>query len=851
MKILTYYRILTIALIFLSTQAYSYHFNTNEVINTSGGDDWNLSEDEGYLLLSLNTDLSMDYKDKIDNLTIKSIGFGNNLKFYDIQKGENFALLKLKAGTYYWDLFMYYFKTGKFRFNYDKDEYAFKVEPGVINYPGTWNSSLNYVLSFKAYHELRKNNQLALELKKLRKFNKDLFLKYEVKYQGDYEDRFFQYYKEKSESIVAEELHKPITFDISDGIDEELNSYPNIKDYFLENKQSIGEFSPEGKYLSFILEVKGYSMINILNLDTYETVKIFQKQLPENSYIQTVKWIDKDSIYYNIKYDGLFNKRVAHLKITPDGKIIGASHLIIDKQGGLLDPLINEGNKVYFASSSVYSKRKNGVYLLDLSTDKSIKKSGKKPITKIKKLIDASYMLTDSDGEIRFLIIPDERNEEYYLEYWFMNEESQWNKIHETKVDIDNLAPIPILISKDNQSLYVLTNKFSDKNSIHKYSTSDFSHKGVFYENNDIEITGLYINSSTHEILGVRHIQNGIPQVKYFENKNDDLMPLRKQFPNHNFYIAQQNKGLNKVLVFGTNEYSKGSWSIYDTKTKVIDKLFETNPQYTKLEKGRFHTINLKASDGVDLEGYLVLPQSAKHTNVPLVVMPHGGPIGVRDYAISNEEQHFFASQGIATLKVNFRGSGGFGKEFEKSGQRQWGEKIEADIFQMTNHVTEKYNIAKDKICSMGASYGGYSSVMLSILYPDTYKCAISFAGVMDIPLMFTASDTKDYKYGIKKLEEVVGNPKENMQELMDKSPVYLAEKAINPILLFHGLLDKRVNPEQSIRMKDMLDFSGHKTELIFFNNEGHGFSNPESQIVYIAKSIDFLKKIFNTTTPE
>lgn len=427
------------------------------------------------------------------------------------------------------------------------------------------------------------------------------------------------------------------------------------------------------------------------------------------------------------------------------------------------------------------------------------------------------------------------------LHYWYLSQDSNWEEIYSvtSKQDIE----VPMMISKDQKHFYVATNNWSDKVSIHKYSTKDFSHQGEFYKNDNLEITSLKLDSLTREIIGVVHVEQGFPKINFFEGKDDNLKTLREKYPDHKFYATQYNENINKILVFATNEYSKGSWSLYDTITKKVDKLFETNPDYTNLEKGIFLNIKIKASDGVDIEGYLVVPKNSKGNKFPLVVIPHGGPIGVRDYAYNSDVQHFYASQGVATLKVNYRGSGGFGKNFKELGQKQWGKKIESDINEMVNHVIGNYNVSSDKICAMGSSYGGYSAVMLTILYPERYQCAVSLAGVMDILLMYTSSDFRSNDKSIKEFKKIVGDPQADGQDLIENSPLYLINKIQKPILLFHGASDKRVTPEHSIRMKEILDLSNKESKLIILENEGHSLGHVESEIVYIARSLEFIKK--------
>jgi dipeptidyl aminopeptidase/acylaminoacyl peptidase len=822
------------------------NFNTNQVINLTKTD-VGLAEDEGYLFLAFETNKN------ISDFVIKPIDSGKKINFKDVNQTNNYALLKVKAGEYYWDYFFYYIG-GRARFNYDKDEKVFKVEAGVINYPGSWVANMEISGFDKVYQLLTTINKSSLEIKRVQQNFPDLYKKHAFKFQGSVKDNYSEYLKQvildsTQDSIKNVKLSSKLDdfnyFTKMDGVYNETLAYKYLLYYLKEFDQSVGSISPDGNYLIFQSNDKGVSRISVLNLTSFELIPIFQKILPKNSYISEMEWIDNNSIYYNVLYDGLFNRRVAHLKINKEGQLIGAEHLIIPTQGVLVNALVDVENTMYFANNSIYSKRKNGIYKIDTSSDKSIKKSTKKPFKIIKELEDAVYWLTAADGEIRFIITSEYKSKEElsYLDYWFLAKgQNKWSKIKSFTSNDD--FEIPIGISLDQKTLFAITNNFSDKKSIHKYSSSDFEHQGVFYESDEFDIVGIKINAANHDLVGVFYVENGFHKIKYFEDKYDILKPIKNKYPEHKFYVAQQNLNSNKVLVYGTNEYSKGSWSLYYPETEIIDKLFELNPDYNKLEKGKFHSIKIKSTDNMDIEGYLVTPNkhNDKNKKHPLIVIPHGGPIGVRDYAYDSDIQHFYASQGYATLKVNYRGSSGYGKKFQESGKGQWGDKIESDINEMVDHVIKNYNLSENEICAMGSSYGGYSAVMLSILYPDRYKCAVSLAGVMDLNLLFTSSDFRHSEKVIESFKNIVGDPTTEHQSLIDKSPLYLTDKIINPILLFHGAKDKRVTLEHSRRMKEILDLKNKQSELIVFTNEGHSFDDLESEIVYIARSLDFIK---------
>ena len=828
--------------LFYSTGLYALQFNTNETIILKGKNE-KLSDNEGYLYLSIDSQTGFKY------FTIWHVNGGKPLRFDDVSSGKNHALIKLKAGDYYWVRF----KVGNYFYDFKRTQFPFKIEPGVINYPGTWN------FAFKSNNNIgtlfiNSTNNFSTEYKSLKKHHHALTNDYQFKFQGDVPDHFSQYFhdaltansdyginKSKALQYTASTV---IEYDKKEGIKKETEKFENIEKYFKDGNQSIGKLNPSGQFLLYSAVEGEYTRIKVLNLQSFESFVIYKEKIPQHSYIEDMQWIDEDSIYYRIKLKKDALNLVAHLAI--DNNVIStAHHLVIPSHGKLVDSLLQQDNFIYFGNDSNFFRKKRGLYKIDTSSDRTIKKTLKKHYSKLKKLKGSVYWLTDNESEVRFVIVLNtyKYNSDATIEYWYLpNKESKkWVKIKSYNSSEDLV--IPDMLSMDGKYFYVITDKFGDKKSIHKYSTSDLSHQGVFYENSDLSVEGVLTDPSSGEIVGIKYVENGFYKFKYFQTNNDLLKSIRAKNPNLPLFSIHHNQASNSILLLGLNAYTKGSWYLYRTLSGEIFKLFDEDSEYNKLEKGFFHTLKIKSLDDLDIEGYLVMPEKSKHSKVPLIVIPHGGPIGVRDYAYETDMQHFYASQGFATLKINYRGSSGYGKKFKESGNLQWGKKIEIDINTMVNHVIDKYQVNANKICSMGASYGGYSAIMLTILYPDRYKCAVSLAGVMDIPLMFTTSDFKNNEESLKSFTEIVGDIETNRQELINKSPVYLTDKIHRPIMMFHGISDRRVTIEHSLRMKEIMDIAQLSSELIILNNEGHSLNNKESEIIYIARSLQFIQK--------
>lgn len=249
----------------------------------------------------------------------------------------------------------------------------------------------------------------------------------------------------------------------------------------------------------------------------------------------------------------------------------------------------------------------------------------------------------------------------------------------------------------------------------------------------------------------------------------------------------------------------------------------------------------IPTSDGFEIESYLTLPNNVQ--NPPLIVMPHGGPIGVQDTIYFDPHSQLLASRGYATLKVNYRGSSGYGKKFMFAGHKQWGLSIEDDINNALDNIIDKGLIDKSRICIFGSSYGGYSALMSVIKYPEKFKCAISFAGVTDIPLMF-AEDTKmkiaSYKQAMK---DIVGDPIKDSDYQRHNSPVYRYKELLTPLLLVHGTDDPTVSSEHSERLSLLLTKKNIDHEFMLMDGVGHGFGNGYSATIFYKKVFSFLDK--------
>jgi dipeptidyl aminopeptidase/acylaminoacyl peptidase len=230
-----------------------------------------------------------------------------------------------------------------------------------------------------------------------------------------------------------------------------------------------------------------------------------------------------------------------------------------------------------------------------------------------------------------------------------------------------------------------------------------------------------------------------------------------------------------------------------------------------------------------------------------MIVLVHGGPHGPYDAYEYNYETQLLASRGYAVLQLNYRGSGGRGREFMVSGYHHWGREMQNDITDAVKWAIG-YGVAdRNRICIYGASYGAYAALTGVYREPDLFKCAVGMSGVYDLPLMFERGDIKDQKSGVRYLNDVLGRDEADLRE---RSPVYNAEKIKAAVLLIHGKEDERAPFEHAKRMREALEKAGHPPEWLSEEGEAHGIFNESHRAQVYELMLKFFAKHIGAGEP-
>lgn len=315
---------------------------------------------------------------------------------------------------------------------------------------------------------------------------------------------------------------------------------------------------------------------------------------------------------------------------------------------------------------------------------------------------------------------------------------------------------------------------------------------------------------------------------------------LSAQFPG-SFVSLLNTADDNSKLLFGVSSgRDPGAYYIYDAATNRADLLFSALEKIDPDLMGERKPISFTARDGLQLHGFLTLPHRHAAGSLPLVLIPHGGPHGIADDWSFDPEAQFLASRGYAVLQVNYRGSGGRGELFVKSGFEQWGGKIQQDLADGVRWAIGAGVADKGRVCVFGMSFGAYSAMMLPVREPQMFRCAVGYAGVYDLEMLLQAADKKDRKFADAVFRKYLGaDPAQHRLN----SPAFLADKIKLPVLLIHGSADDVTPVAQGKAMRAALEAAGNPPEYLQVSSEGHGFFLPANKLKVLKALEAFLAR--------
>ena len=596
------------------------------------------------------------------------------------------------------------------------------------------------------------------------------------------------------------------------------------------------KISPDGKHLAASVNVDGGKSLVFLDAETFaitHTLNAGKKSQPAQYY-----WVNNERVIiqveqlrgslevplnfgelYAVNYDG----RKARMIFGYRSK----NSIAFTGKGGFLLDILKEDRKHVLIQAQKLSRKSDvlaQVVKLNIynGKEKHIKTS---PIA-------YSQFLIDNEGTPRFVSGID-KNYNVKL-FYSKGKGSDW----ESFGDDFKGEFVPVAFTEDEHSIYALKSENGETQGLYKYDLQT-QKETLLYRSELVEPT-YAMKSNLNQVFGLR-IDEDYPSYTYLDDNNVSAK-LHKAifgaFKGDNVDITSATRDGKQVIVKVSGDRNPGTFYLFDTVTMQARHLFNSAPWIKPQELAQVEPFRIKSTDGYTLNGFMTLPKG-KSSNIPTVILPHGGP-HIRDYWQYNRQVQMLANAGYAVIQVNFRGSTGYGDEFKEAGYENWGSKIQDDILLATKYVIQQGIADKNRLCIFGGSFGGYSALQSAIRAPNLFKCAIGYAGVYDLPLLYEDGDITSLRWGDAYLNKTLGIDKTKQ---IAQSPVYHVDKLKAAVLIIHGEDDLRAPISHAEKLRAALEQQNHPYEWLVKDKEGHGFYDEANILEANKKILSFLNK--------
>ncbi|MCJ2185360.1 alpha/beta hydrolase family protein [Novosphingobium beihaiensis] len=356
----------------------------------------------------------------------------------------------------------------------------------------------------------------------------------------------------------------------------------------------------------------------------------------------------------------------------------------------------------------------------------------------------------------------------------------------------------------------------------------------------DTRVERLYIDKRNSRLLG--YLPGGAePKPVFFDPERQKAADkIYRAFGKWHATLIDYTPDMTHAIVHTSGNKDSGTWFRVDVANLKADAVSYDRDAILPDAVGPISTVEYKAADGLEMDGILTLPPGREAKNLPVIMLPHGGPTAHDEPGFDWWAQAF-ASRGYAVFQPNFRGSTNRDDAFRRAGYGQWGRKMQTDISDGLNELVRQGIADPKRACIVGASYGGYAALAGVTLQHGIYRCAVSVAGVADVELMY---NTDVYESGgtrmtRKSLRESLGNPK----EFDSISPRRFADQADAPVLLIHGKDDTVVPFKQSAVMADALKDAHKPYEMVVLKHEDHWLSQSDTRLQMLTAAMRFVQK--------
>ena len=447
------------------------------------------------------------------------------------------------------------------------------------------------------------------------------------------------------------------------------------------------------------------------------------------------------------------------------------------------------------------------------------------------------YWRTDAQGEVRLGWGLEGAQVSYYAR---LKGEAEWRRLDRFEAFSRGRHFEPVAISADNPNVAFAIGPSGNLEALWEIDLTDQAEPKLVYAHPSVDISAPTI-SEGGRLYGI-HYETERPNDYDVDRPTAAVLSaLKMALPYVYSRLVSRSDDEQSIIVHSYSDVQPDFYSLLDAKAGKLLRLGGPVASLDPAAMSPMTPIEYPARDGTKIPGYLTLPRDGAATNLPLIVMPHGGPIS-RDHWRYFFLTQFLANRGYAVLQMNFRGSSGYGSDWFFAAHQDWGGLTYDDVIDGTRWAIREGTADPRRVCIVGWSFGGYLALLGAQRNADLFRCAVDIAGISDLGLLLNES----YRYvnGVELSRRQIGT---DPTKLNHDSPRLHAPDFGIPLLMVHGDHDAQVPIEQSRAMARALKRDSKPYRLVEIADADHSLSGESDRVTLLRELEAFLSEHLGT----
>jgi len=445
--------------------------------------------------------------------------------------------------------------------------------------------------------------------------------------------------------------------------------------------------------------------------------------------------------------------------------------------------------------------------------------------------------VADKRGQVRAAYAVDSAG--HYQLFARDSEGAAWRMVKSYPVE-DKITPLRF---ESDGSLYMTSNEGSD---LTRLVLTDLSTGKEIVVDSDplgkVDIDRIFFDDLTGELLMTRYI--------------GDTARLYPKTPDMQQLVDATRRAGGGVVEIGGGTSDRTRWVVtlntptkpaitylYSRQRGVLEKFYDPRPGLRGYRFAEMKSVSFAARDGLRIGGYVTMPPGRAPRALPLVLLVHGGPWGDTDQWEFQSDVQLLANRGYAVFQVNYRGTTGLGKRFARAAQKQFGKAMHTDLIDGIAYLARQGIIDTSRVAIMGGSYGGYATLVGMTFTPDKFACGVDYAGISNLVTLLESFPPSWRPFLPRSWYPFVGDPRNpaDRADMLARSPLFRADSARAPLLIFQGANDPRVTKAQADQIAVALNRRHIPVTYLLAAEEGHGFGESETALAVTRATEQFL----------